>query len=95
MLLTSLHRWNQRGLETCLPLSMQPPPPVLLGGLRGLRRAPLRSGETQAEYRARSADRQAELKDRGGFVGGTLRKPEMWLEKRIPDWLTRWLGAQI
>ena len=30
-----------------------------------------------------------------GFVGGTLRKPEMWLEKRIPDWLTRWLGAQI
>ncbi|MFK3663044.1 MAG: hydrolase [Scandinavium sp.] len=28
-----------------------------------------------------------------GFVGGTLRHPEMWLEKRIPDWLTRFLGA--
>lgn len=27
-----------------------------------------------------------------GFVGGTLRHPEMWLEKRIPDWLTRFLG---
>ncbi|WP_435946974.1 hydrolase [Dryocola sp. BD586] len=26
-----------------------------------------------------------------GFVGGTLRKPEMWLEQRIPDWLTRYL----
>jgi uncharacterized protein len=28
-----------------------------------------------------------------GFVGGTLRRPEMWLEKRIPDWLTTYLGA--
>ncbi len=26
-----------------------------------------------------------------GFVGGTLRRPEMWLEKRIPDWLTTYL----
>lgn len=26
-----------------------------------------------------------------GFVGGTLRHPEMWLERRIPDWLTRFL----
>ncbi|SCC61415.1 hydrolase [Kosakonia oryziphila] len=26
-----------------------------------------------------------------GFVGGTLRRPEMWLEKRIPDWLSTWL----
>ncbi|QJT82976.1 hydrolase [Kosakonia sp. MUSA4] len=26
-----------------------------------------------------------------GFVGGTLRRPEMWLEKRIPDWLSPWL----
>lgn len=26
-----------------------------------------------------------------GFVGGTLRRPQMWLEKRIPDWLTPWL----
>ncbi|WP_243400640.1 hydrolase, partial [Klebsiella pneumoniae] len=26
-----------------------------------------------------------------GFVSGTLRKPEMWLERRIPDWLNRWL----
>ncbi|WP_054177839.1 hydrolase [Trabulsiella odontotermitis] len=29
-----------------------------------------------------------------GFVGGTWRKPEMWLETRIPDWLSRWLGVQ-
>ncbi|KNC90229.1 hydrolase [Trabulsiella odontotermitis] len=38
-----------------------------------------------------------QLTDHGGhvgFVSGTLRKPEMWLEKRIPDWLTRWLGVQ-
>lgn len=28
-----------------------------------------------------------------GFVGGTLRRPEMWLEKRIPDWLTTYLEA--
>ncbi|MBS0848291.1 hydrolase [Citrobacter sp. JGM124] len=26
-----------------------------------------------------------------GFVGGTLLKPQMWLEKRIPDWLTHYL----
>lgn len=26
-----------------------------------------------------------------GFVGGTLRKPQMWLEQRIPQWLTTWL----
>ena len=30
-----------------------------------------------------------------GFVGGTLRKPEMWLERRISDWLTRWLGGKL
>ncbi|MCS2151386.1 hydrolase [Scandinavium goeteborgense] len=30
-----------------------------------------------------------------GFVGGTLRHPEMWLEKRIPAWLTRWLGSSL
>ncbi|HGJ5876194.1 MAG TPA: hydrolase [Arsenophonus sp.] len=23
-----------------------------------------------------------------GFVGGTLKQPKMWLEQRIPDWLT-------
>lgn len=28
-----------------------------------------------------------------GFVGGTLRRPEMWLEKRIPDWLAPYLEA--
>ncbi|CDL83473.1 hydrolase [Xenorhabdus szentirmaii] len=26
-----------------------------------------------------------------GFVGGSLKKPEMWLEKRIPGWLTPYL----
>ena len=26
-----------------------------------------------------------------GFIGGTLRRPKMWLETRIPDWLTPWL----
>lgn len=29
-----------------------------------------------------------------GFIGGTLRHPEMWLEKRIPGWLMTWLGAK-
>lgn len=29
-----------------------------------------------------------------GFVGGTLRRPEMWLEQRIPDWLTPYLDEQ-
>ena len=28
-----------------------------------------------------------------GFIGGTLRRPEMWLESRIPDWLTPYLEA--
>ncbi|XTZ38755.1 hydrolase [Salmonella enterica] len=28
-----------------------------------------------------------------GFVGGTLRRPEMWLESRIPDWLSAYLEA--
>ena len=28
-----------------------------------------------------------------GFVGGTLRRPEMWLEKRIPDWLKQFLRS--
>lgn len=28
-----------------------------------------------------------------GFVGGTLLKPEMWLEQRIPAWFTRFLSA--
>ncbi|MGB3252039.1 MULTISPECIES: hydrolase [Buttiauxella] len=26
-----------------------------------------------------------------GFVGGTLRRPEMWLEQRIPQWLSQFL----
>ncbi len=26
-----------------------------------------------------------------GFVGGTLRKPQMWLEQRVPHWLSPWL----
>lgn len=26
-----------------------------------------------------------------GFVGGTLLRPQMWLEKRIPDWLKTYL----
>lgn len=26
-----------------------------------------------------------------GFVGGTLLKPEMWLEQRIPNWLSPFL----
>ncbi|KAB8312341.1 hydrolase [Erwinia endophytica] len=26
-----------------------------------------------------------------GFVGGTLRRPQMWLEHRIPQWLSTWL----
>ncbi len=29
-----------------------------------------------------------------GFIGGTLRHPEMWLEKRIPAWLMTWLGVK-
>lgn len=30
-----------------------------------------------------------------GFVSGTWRKPEMWLEKRIPDWLDHYLGGTL
>ena len=26
-----------------------------------------------------------------GFVGGTLRKPQMWLEQRVPHWLSPYL----
>lgn len=26
-----------------------------------------------------------------GFVGGTLHQPQMWLEQRIPQWLSTWL----
>ncbi|MCK8421212.1 hypothetical protein LXA29_17825, partial [Erwinia amylovora] len=26
-----------------------------------------------------------------GVVGGTLRSPPVWLEDRIPQWLTTWL----
>ncbi|OON39304.1 hydrolase [Izhakiella australiensis] len=26
-----------------------------------------------------------------GFVGGTLLRPRMWLEQRVPDWLVNWL----
>ncbi|MGW1444285.1 hydrolase [Serratia rhizosphaerae] len=35
-----------------------------------------------------------QLTERGGhvgFVGGTLHKPQMWLEQRIPAWLTPYL----
>lgn len=28
-----------------------------------------------------------------GFIGGTLRRPKMWLESRIPDWLTPYLDG--
>ncbi|STJ78175.1 putative hydrolase [Escherichia coli] len=28
-----------------------------------------------------------------GFIGGTLLHPQMWLESRIPDWLTTYLEA--
>ncbi|MTH47753.1 hydrolase [Intestinirhabdus alba] len=37
-----------------------------------------------------------QLTERGGhvgFVGGTLRRPQMWLERRIPDWLTPYLDG--
>lgn len=27
-----------------------------------------------------------------GFVAGTLREPQMWLEQRVPQWLTQWLN---
>ena len=40
------------------------------------------------------ANIEYQLTDHGGhvgFVGGTLRRPQMWLEKRIPDWLTTYL----
>ncbi|WP_086872661.1 hydrolase [Kosakonia pseudosacchari] len=40
------------------------------------------------------ANIQYQLTEHGGhvgFVGGTLRRPEMWLEKRIPDWLSAYL----
>ncbi|SUC29434.1 putative hydrolase [Providencia rettgeri] len=30
-----------------------------------------------------------------GFVSGTLRKPQMWLESRIPQWLTPYLDKEI
>lgn len=30
-----------------------------------------------------------------GFVGGSLRKPEMWLEKRIPAWLAPFLSTDF
>lgn len=26
-----------------------------------------------------------------GFVSGTLRQPQMWLEQRIPQWLSTWM----
>ncbi|SQI31293.1 putative hydrolase [Providencia alcalifaciens] len=29
-----------------------------------------------------------------GFVGGSFRKPQMWLETRIPLWLTSYLNEQ-
>ena len=29
-----------------------------------------------------------------GFLGGTLFHPQMWLESRIPDWLTTYLEAK-
>ncbi|WP_075182581.1 hydrolase [Pantoea sp. 1.19] len=28
-----------------------------------------------------------------GFVGGTLRQPQMWLEQRVPQWLAPWLES--
>ncbi|MOA44700.1 putative hydrolase [compost metagenome] len=28
-----------------------------------------------------------------GFVGGTLKKPQMWLEQRIPAWLSPFLES--
>ena len=30
-----------------------------------------------------------------GFVGGTLRRPEMWLEQRIPQWLSKFLDPSL
>jgi predicted alpha/beta-fold hydrolase len=36
-----------------------------------------------------------QLTDHGGhvgFIGGSIARPEMWLEKRIPSWLTRYLS---
>lgn len=39
-----------------------------------------------------------QLTDHGGhvgFVSGTLLKPEMWLEKRIPNWLAPHLGSAL
>ncbi|PHM58013.1 hydrolase [Xenorhabdus hominickii] len=30
-----------------------------------------------------------------GFVGGSLKKPQMWLEQRIPDWLAPYLEFSL
>ncbi len=30
-----------------------------------------------------------------GFVSGTLRRPQMWLEERIPAWLARYLEHEV
>ncbi|MCU6667923.1 hydrolase [Enterobacteriaceae bacterium H4N4] len=40
---------------------------------------------------------QYQLTENGGhvgFVGGTLRRPKMWLETRIPDWLSTYLETK-
>ena len=30
-----------------------------------------------------------------GFVGGSLLKPHMWLEQRVPEWLSTYLDGQL
>ncbi len=55
---------------------------------------PFMTPEVIPDFSALPATIEYQLTDKGGhvgFVSGTLRQPRMWLEQRIPDWLSHYL----
>ncbi|MFS2221853.1 hydrolase [Pantoea sp. B65] len=55
---------------------------------------PFMTGEVIPDLTTLPANIEYQLTENGGhvgFVAGTLRKPTMWLEQRIPHWLSHYL----
>ncbi|KFK93054.1 MULTISPECIES: hydrolase [unclassified Serratia (in: enterobacteria)] len=78
---------------SALPLLPQITTPLLIIHAKD---DPFMTDEVIPDLSTLPANIEYQLTERGGhvgFVGGTLKKPQMWLEQRIPAWLSPFLES--
>ncbi|WP_337263942.1 MULTISPECIES: hydrolase [unclassified Serratia (in: enterobacteria)] len=78
---------------SALPLLPQITTPLLIIHAKD---DPFMTDEVIPDLTRLPANIEYQLTERGGhvgFVGGTLKKPQMWLEYRIPSWLSPFLES--